>query len=472
MLNDLGIKLFEDRGIDPEVADRMGARFRAGKFVFEYHQDGQLLFRKVRTPEKQFWLDPKGVPLRFWNLDQVPVLPHRPAEALTICEGEFDAIAVAQCLGGYVLSVPNGVAGKRSEGKIILAEDNRFAYLWKDERLIPEVEQFDKVILCTDGDEPGLILRDELALRIGETRCWYVTYPQGCKDANDVLLKHGAAGVRGLIDGARPMRPGHLSKPSDIPSKPSQIAYSTGWGFLDDSLMLVRPELMVVTGKPGHGKGQWVRALALHLAESHGWRTAFLTPEDPAHRLERDFRRFALRKSPFANQEQQQTAHQWIDDSFRISTPPEDEPITLEMVMGEMEAAALHHNCQVFVLDPWNEVEHELLRGESETQYIERALRAFKRRMRRLNLLLIIVAHPRKQALQDDITLWSISGSANWWNKADHGVIINRSSESSSNIELVVEKCKDHETMGKPGRLHMDFSRKTCDYRLVVKHKD
>jgi hypothetical protein len=36
--------------------------------------------------------------------------------------------------------------------------------------------------------------------------------------------------------------------------------------------------------------------------------------------------------------------------------PPEDEPITLNMVMHEMEAAALHHDCQVFVIDPWNEV--------------------------------------------------------------------------------------------------------------------
>jgi twinkle protein len=470
MLKSADTEAFEVRGLDPEIADKMGARFQNGRFTFDYLKDGAFQFRKVRTPAKEFWIDPKGAALRFWNLDQVPVLPYRPSEPLVICEGEFDAIALVQCVGGYVLSVPNGVAGKRSEGEIVIAEDNRFAYLWQDEKLIPQVEQFDKVILCTDGDQPGQILRDKLALRIGETRCWYVTYPAGMKDANDVLKTFGEQGVRDLVGRARPMRPGHLAKPSDIPHKPMQVAYSTGWEFLDPHLQLVRPELMVVTGKPGHGKGQWVRALTFHLAEAHGWRTAYLTPEDPAHRLQRDMRRFAMRKTRFANQEQQRAAVDWIDESFRISTPPEDEPITLEMVMNEMEAAALHHNCQVFVLDPWNEVEHTMLRGETETQYIERALRAFKRKMRRLNLLLIIVAHPRKQAKDEEITLWSISGSANWWNKADHGVIIKRASEYSTDVTLSVEKCKDHETMGKPGTVFLEFFKETCDYVQTVGH--
>lgn len=479
MLKHADTEAFEARGLDPEVADQMGARFQAGRFTFDYLKDGAFLFRKVRTPAKEFWIDPKGAALRFWNLDQVPVLPCRPSEPLVICEGEFDAIAVAQCVGGYVLSVPNGVAGKRSEGEIVIAADNRFAYLWQDEKLIPQVDQFDRIILCTDGDEPGQILRDELALRIGETRCWYVSYPAGAKDANDVLKLHGRQGVRDLLGRARPMRPGHLAQPYDIPNKPQQIAYSTGWSYLDRHMQLVRPELMVVTGKPGHGKGQWVRSLAFHLAEAHGWRTAFLTPEDPAHRLKRDMERFAKRRflKVYAGKPEWPmsaadvaAARNWVNDSFRISTPPEDEPITLDMVMNEMEAAALHHNCQVFVLDPWNEVEHQLQRGELETQYIERALRAFKRKMRRLNLLLIIVAHPRKQGNEEKITLWSISGSANWWNKADHGVIIKRESEYSSDLTLNVEKSKDHETMGIPGEVYLEFLKEECEYVQPVGH--
>jgi twinkle protein len=468
MLTNADLQAFENRGLDAEVADRMGARFQNGKFLFEYRRDGELQFRKGRSEDKRFWIEPKGAKLQFWNLDQVPVLPSRPSEPLVICEGEFDAIAVAQCFGGYVLSVPNGVAGNRSEGEIVIAEDTRFSYLWQNERLLPQIEQFNQVILCTDGDDPGMVLRDELALRIGEPRCWYVTYPVGTKDANDVLMQRGEAGVKALLQGARPMRPGHLARPSDIPPKRNEIAYSSGWGFMDRHLMVIRPELMVVTGEPGHGKGQWVRALTFHLAEAHGWRTAYLTPEDPSHRLKRDMRRFAFRNNRYANQEQQRAAIDWIDNHFRISTPPEDEPITLDMVMNEMESAALHHNCQVFVIDPWNEIEHDLSRGETETLYIERALRAFKRKTRRLNLLLIIVAHPRKQGKDESVTLWSINGSANWRNKADHGIIIKRESEYSTDITLTVEKCKDHETMGVPGDVFMAFKKDLCDYHQMA----
>lgn len=467
MLSNPDLEKFMERGLDPEVATRLGARFSGGRFTFDTTKGGVLLYRKVRTPEKQFFIEPKGQKLQFWGLDEVPVLPSRPSEPLIITEGEFDRIAVVQSVGGYVLSVPNGVAGKRSEGDIVIAEDNRFGYLWDGERLIPEVDQFDKIILCTDGDDPGLILRDELALRIGETRCWYVTYPEGCKDANDVVLRDRESALRAMIDGARPLRPGYLMKPSDIPPRALNQTFSTGWGFMDKHMMLERPELVVVTGQPNHGKGQFIRCLAFNLARAHGWRTAFLAQEDPAHRVKRDMRRFAMGKYRYPNQEQQREALDWIDNHFRISQMPEDEPVTLEMVEREMEAAALHHNCQVFVLDPWNEVEHRFAKGEAETQYIERALRQLLRKMRRLNLVLIIAAHPTKISEGERANLYKISGSANWKNKCQHGIVIHKEHKDSNSVEINVEKSKDWETMGIPGKVYMDFSREFCDYEFI-----
>jgi twinkle protein len=231
MLKNSDEAAFAERGLDLEVATRLGARFSGERFTFDYRLDGKLLFRKVRTLDKQFYIEPKGRPLQFWGLDDVPVFQSRPDEPLVICEGEFDRIAIVQSCGGFCLSVPNGVAGKRTERDITIAEDTRFSYLWDSERILPQVAQFDKIILAVDGDEPGLILRDELALRIGDARCWYVTYPGQCKDANDVLLAYGPGAVRKLLDGSRPIRPGHLAKPSDIPPRPREIAYSTGWGL-------------------------------------------------------------------------------------------------------------------------------------------------------------------------------------------------------------------------------------------------
>lgn len=464
MLTNPDIQAFESRGLDPEMAAKLHATFRNGRYLFDYLKGGALLFRKVRTEDKQFWVEPKGERLQFWGLDEVPVLPSRPGEPLVITEGEFDRIAVLQSAGGYALSVPNGGASKRSEGEIKIAEDSQFTYLWENEKIIPEVEQFDRVILCTDGDETGMILRDELALRIGESRCWYVTYPEGCKDANDVLRIHGPGAVRQLLDESKPLRPGHLMKPSDIPPRAMSLTYSTGWAFMDPHMKLERPELVVVTGEPGHGKGQFIRCMAFNLARAHGWRTAFLAQEDPAYRVKRDMKRYALSRTPYANQHEQAMAAEWIDQHFRISVMPEDEPVTLEMVEAEMESAALHHDCQMFVLDPWNEVEHRFNRGESETQYIERALRQLLRKMRRLSLVLVIAAHPTKLSEGEKASLYKISGSANWKNKAQHGLVIRKQSDYTNDVELVVEKSKDWETMGKPGSVWLEFNRDKCDY--------
>lgn len=478
MLADPNAHAFEARKLDVEVADRLGAKFWNGKFTFDYRKDGELLFRKCRSADKRFWIEPSGAKLEFWGLDEVPVLPSRPKEPLVICEGEFDRIAIVQAAGGYVLSVPNGANSARSTTEIIIAEDTGFSFLWNGEKLIANVDQFDKIVLAVDDDAAGRILRDELSLRLGAARCWFVTYPRGTKDANEVLAQHGDKAVAELISGAKPMRPGHLVRPMDIPPKATTVAYSTGWGKLDNNLMLERPEIMVVTGIPNHGKGQFIRCLAFNLARAHGWKTAFLAQEDSAHRVQRDMLRFAQSKylkiysgqpSWVMTEQERLASENWVNNHFRISMMPEDEPVTMEMVEAEMEAAVLHHDCQVFALDPWNEVEHLKRKGELETEYIERSLRRLWRKVRRLNIVLIIAAHPTKLDEGKVPQLYSISGSANWKNKCYHGVIIHRDDLTHSTVtRFIVEKSKDHETLGCPGERFLEFDRLQCNYSVMT----
>lgn len=477
---------FEARGLDAETAAKYGVTFNNGAFRFEYLNQGKLCFTKVRTLKKRFHIEPSGQRLQLWNLEMLKDLPSRPTEPLVITEGEFDALAVLQSVGGYAVSVPNGAPSRPTEGAKLVADDKAFSYLWgDDEKLIPEIDQFDKIIIATDNDGPGLVLRNELAMRIGDARCWFVTYPRNCKDANDALRNYGAKGVAATIDRAKPMRPGHLVRPSDVPPKLFDTVYSTGWDFMDDRIKLVRPELVVVTGIPGHGKGQWVRAMCCHLAETHGFRTAFFAPEDPAHRIKRDLRKFFLRRSAnpiFPSKEDEDAAVAWMDQHFMISMPPEDETATIAFIENEMASAALHHNCQAFVIDPWNEIFH-MMNGLSETQYIEQTLVKLKQIARRYGLVLIIVAHPRKLAPGETPDLYSINGSANWKNKCDHGIIVvrmcrNFGSDASPDIRLtnetkiILEKCKDQETMGTPGTVKVFFNRERCDYEFIPSGDD
>jgi twinkle protein len=464
---------FEERKIDPEVAARFGASFNREVFRFEYRDRGVLQFTKCRSVEKKFWIEPAGQPLLLWGLDSIRDLPS-PAGTLIIVEGEFDRLAFLHLPGVYVVSVPNGAPSTPTTGELRVADDKRFSYIWgQDEKLIPELQQFEKIILATDADGPGYILRDELAMRLGEVRCWFVDYPKGCKDANDTLMAYGTRGLSVVLDRARPMRPGCLVKPSDVPPARYEQTYATGWECMDVHMRLARPELMVVTGIPNHGKGIWVRALCCKMAEQNGFRTAFLAPEDPAYRIKRDLRRFAVRPrydhgSKVLTSRSEEEATKWMDEHFRISMPSDDDPLTVDFLENEIASAALHHDCKIFVADPWNEFIHQMNRL-TETQYIEAMLPRLKRLSRKYGIILIIVAHPRKIEAGGVPTLYTINGSANWKNKCDHGIIINRLMDDSGEnftdtIEVIVEKSKDHETMGTPGKVLMTCNRDTCDY--------
>jgi twinkle protein len=179
-------------------------------------------------------------------------------------------------------------------------------------------------------------------------------------------------------------------------------------------------------------------------------------------------RRFALKNCDVKGGNRLEEAEEWMDRHFMISTFPDDKIPDLEDIKQEIETAVLHHDCNIFVLDPWNELDHDMQRM-SETQYIEKSLVAIKKMARKYGIIIIVIAHPTK--LKDrEADLYSISGSANWKNKCDHGVVVKRNVDEGGKLTnvstIVIEKCKDHETMGEPGSVIATFNRMICDYEF------
>jgi twinkle protein len=223
-----------ERKIPCELAAEMGIVSQEGNLVFEYRRKGGLLWRQIRIEQliegkrtKTFrtyapdgrTLKEAGIELSFWNEDDLSdeSLPDAPR---IITEGQFDAVSWKLAGATHVVSVPNGAVDRMGEGEINAWEDRQFVYLWEEIdgvwRLRGSLATAKRIILATDDDKAGRVLREELAIRLGRDRCWYVTYPQGCKDANDVLQKFGEErGVEILMDiiaEARPMVPSRLVK--------------------------------------------------------------------------------------------------------------------------------------------------------------------------------------------------------------------------------------------------------------------
>jgi twinkle protein len=460
------------RKIPCELGAELGVVSKGDHIAFEYRQNGVSSFLKVRTSQKQFWIEPKGAELCLWNEDCLSEPSNAP---LIITEGEFDALSFIAAGATHVVSVPNGAAGRPGEGEIDPAQDQQFAYLWADKRLRKGLLGFSKIILATDADQPGQILRDELAVRLGRTRCWFVAYPEGCKDANEVLVKLGPDALQDVIADAKPMVPDRLVSFSEIPSRAELPRYSSGWLGLDDHLMIVPPELIVVTGTPGAGKSQWTLALCANLARVHGLKGAILQFEDKPDRNRNDLLRYARSWEKQGKNGLPCEASAWVDNMFRTIAPAEDNDsdteFNLEWLRATIEEAATRHDAKWVLCDPWNEVEHVWRINDTETGYTNQALRELKRLTRRYQIALIIVTHPSKSGGMTkgvgEMSLYDISGSAAWKNKADHGIIISRESPTAIETHVKIDKSKDFKTMGRPGVVRMKFEPERASFAFV-----
>jgi len=494
------------RKIPCELAAELGIVSKGPHLAFEYRRHGQLLFRQIRKElpggDKTFRLEAPdgrtlkeaGIGLSFWQEDDLTG-SSSPDVPRIITEGQFDTAAFR--LAGFPLvgSVPNGASGRPSEGEIVAAEDTGFSYLWEfDEaadkwRLRGGLATCARIILATDGDKAGRVLRDELAVRLGRDRCWVVEYPEGeigghpIKDANDVLRKWGAdegcERLRDMVADARPLVAPTLVPMSQIPEVKREYL-RTGWKELDTHLKVTRPELMIVSGPPGDGKSQFVTALGASLAYLHGWKGAVLQFEDDVERIREDFVKFwcGRREADPTVAENRAQALAWVDQQFRTVSPDESEGehrFDLSWLDAKLTEAARVHGCQFAVIDPWNEVEHAWHKGITETQYLNDALRNLKRTSRRLSMCLIIVTHPDKAAGRikdiEEWDLYSISGGQAWNNKADHGIIVLRPDKEKRETFIKVSKSKRHLVMGRPGIVVMRLNPLKATYEFVGHHE-
>ena len=459
----------EDRQLPVEQAAEAGVVSEGDKIGFQYRLNGELRFTKWRTPDKNFWIAPSGQNLILWNLDS---LKDVSSDTLIITEGELDCLAWMSAGAPAVVSVPNGASGREGTGEVIPSQDTGFSYLWtEDEMLIPELRHFTKFILATDGDKPGSILASELAIRLGRGRCHILTYPDDCKDTNDVLVKYGVGALAGLLEDAKPMAPTGLVRFSEIPMD-NRRSYTVGWTGLDAHMRLRAPELFVLVGNAGSGKSQFALNIGANLARVHGLKGAILQFEDNPERSRKDLLTYAQTWSS-----QIADPAKWVDRMFRTIAPAEvtgkEVNYQLKWLHNTIVNAARVHSCKWVIVDPWNEIEHNW-NGSNEAAYTNQALAQLKSVSRLLQIILIVVTHPGKAGAAkaenpSEMTLYDVAGSSAWKNKADHGVILIRPSDSSNDVIVKIDKVKDHERMGVPGIVKMRFNERHASYEYLGK---
>ena len=467
MLDQKAMDFLENRGLDPELADRYGistVEF-SGRSVlcFAYRQNGRVVNEKFRVlPKERFWQH-KGRKALFWNADAVddPAL-ETGTQALLITEGELDALAAIQSGFPLSVSVPDGAppAGAVADESGAKDQTGRFEFLWHIRDRLKRVRRF---IIAADGDGPGERLRSELIRRLSAGRCSFVEYPENCKDLNDVLQKHGQDGVATIINSAKQCPVKGLYKLSDYPDEGSLKTYSSGWPTVDFHFKLFLGEFCVVTGIPQHGKSSWTLNLLANLSRDHGFRSAIFSPEMRVVPILRDM--LLSIDSNGLPENASQESRRWAEDSFVfIGAEPSggEDDFDLDWIIDKATDAVLRDGIKVLLIDPWNEVEHAKAKGETLTEYVARGIRALKRFARTYQVAVIVVAHPTKMARTKDgafevPTLYDIADSAAWFNKCDHGIVIHRKFDPML-TEIIVVKSRFQEA-GETGTVKMRLDR-------------
>ena len=423
---------------------------RAGAYwlCFPYRHKGDVVNRKYRlTSEKQHQMD-KGGKLCLWNAE---ALSGGPSEVI-ITEGEFDALAAIRCGFDRTVSVPNGAPGQEVDDPL---NAKRYSYFWDCHKA--ELEQIKFFILATDNDEPGRILAKDLAVILGADRCKFVTYPEGCKDLNDVLVQRGQEAVTQVIAAAKPYPVKGLKKFPDFPEFVPPQSMQTGIPPLDEHMRLTLGTITVFTGFSNMGKSTVVNTILAHCVD-RGVPICVASFETHPYILRHQL------KAALVGDYSPDEADDLLDNLVSVvaNSDDEDHEIDLDEYIEILRVAVVRDGVKVIVLDPWNELEHKRRRDETETDYIGRAIRALKRFARRMDIALWVVAHPSKPVKGSNAapSLYDISGSANWFNKADYGLVYHRPDKTINQASLIVAKVRMG-LEGKPGTIPVKLNNQT-----------
>lgn len=464
------LQFFATRGISAEAVRRNQIERReafipalgetAPVIAFPYLRDGQIVNVKYRTACKNFVME-KGAEPCLYGLDDIG-----DNEDLLIVEGEFDKLACE--VAGFLncVSVPNGA-------------DSDLDCLAADEARLAHVKRF---FLAGDNDEKGKKLEANLIARLGRDRCWLVQWPDGCKDANDALIKLGAEAVQTAIANAKPIPIEGAFEINDLRDRVFDLyehgtptGAHPGWDSLREFYRPVLGQWTAIIAIPGSGKTAWLAALLVNLAIRHDWKFAVfpaenLPAEEYAAMLTEIFTGMPFNQGPSERMSREglSAALDWLQDHFIILNPNDDD-LDLDSLLSMAKAYCLRRGINGFVIDPWNELDHKQPAHQTETQYVAQSLIKVRRFAKTFNIHVWIVVHPTKMAKDKEgkypvPTLYDASGSSHWRNKADFGISIYRHFDDDTKpTEIHIQKVR-WKWCGKLGMAELYFDKLSGRY--------
>lgn len=260
-------KYLAKRKISIETLDYAGIKQdRKGNIVFEYYDLGKNLLtvkyrpaRKVEKGENKLWCqkDADTTPL-LYGMHQIDI-----SKPLVITEGEIDRLAVIESGYKNAVSIPFG-----SESTTWI----EYNWDW--------LEQFEKIIIWSDNDEPGRKMLDKVIPRLGLWRCYEAKGKE--KDINLELFKHGKEAVLKVIEEAKEIPVKDVVDLSEIEFydiTKAEGLYTNIKGLDKFLSKLFFGTVNMVVGINGSGKSTFINQILIAEAIEQGYSTFIFSGE-------------------------------------------------------------------------------------------------------------------------------------------------------------------------------------------------
>lgn len=416
-----------------------------GNTVYHLYDENDVLTtvkyrpsKKTNGGESKCWFQ-KGAdfsPILF-NMNRID-----PSKPLIITEGEPDCMSLIECGCTNTVSVPNGCMNLK----------------WI-EQCWDWLEQFSKIIIWGDNDEPGIKARNEICNRLGTWRTYYVEpNPQDIiesenvrmkgklpKDANEVLYFFGREKVLEYVNNPIELPVEgvfDLASAEEFDIEAAEGLY-TGIKELDDKIYkIVFGTLNIITGKSGEGKSVFVNQVAICQALDQGYDVFVYSGELPAPVLKNWVETNMIGRENLEMSDGGHVRHfnptaskkmrEWY--SGRVMTYDDSSGTTASALLHKMEEMARKFGTKVFLIDNLMMVDlecDEQSRLQAEKDFIKDLINFAKK----FNVIVFLVAHPRKTG-EIRVTKDDISGSSNIVNLAHMVFSVHRYTDSEKEGEM------------------------------------
>ena len=477
---------FEKRGISKDVVNKLGVGINDKKeIIFPYYKGGELVNIKYRTNigngndivgesgepykdgvgkvdfcdqresknhfrGKKTFRQEADAEKTFFGMDLITDF-----KQLVVVEGEIDVLSFA-VKGIEAVSVPQGASENKLE-----CIDNCWDWLQK----------FDTYVIAVDNDSAGDKLKANLLSRLDKNKCKTVNFAQ-YKDANEVLC--GGGDLQNIIANAEYIAPDGVVSFYDCIEEIYEFkvngytkGYSTGWASVDEKFTIKTSHLMIVTGYPSRGKSFFTDNLLFNLSQQYGLKHLIASFENTnANHFSRFAQMYTEKKFSEIPPEEFQDAYKFIGDHFyRLHI---DRLWTVDEIIESCELAVRKYGIKTLTIDPYNRLNNNYT--EREDKYVGSILAKLSMLAKKLDILVIFIAHPKKPDGEKLPTMYSISGSSDWYNMADYGLIIHRERLENGELEnkpkIIAAKIKDF-NLGDPSGGEVQLEYMPSRYKLI-----